>query len=48
LLAGILFASGRRTVTTRLRAAGISDDFQDDYYFLAAVMAMSSLCHQVG
>jgi hypothetical protein len=37
LLAGILFASGRRTVTTWLRAAGISDDFQDYYYFLAAV-----------
>ncbi len=37
LLLGILFASGRRTVTTWLRAAGVSDDFQDYYYFLAAV-----------
>ena len=37
LLLGILFASGRRTVTTWLRAAGISDDFQDYYYLLAAV-----------
>ncbi len=37
LLLGILFASGRRTVTTWLRAAGISDDFQDYYYFIAAV-----------
>ena len=37
LLVGILFASGRRTVTTWLRAAGVSDDFQDYYYFLAAV-----------
>jgi len=37
LLLGILFANGRRTVTTWLRAAGVSDDFQDYYYFLAAV-----------
>ena len=37
LLTGILFASGRRTVTTWLRAAGVSDDFQDYYYFLAAL-----------
>ena len=37
LLLGILFAQGRRTVTTWLRAAGVSDDFQDYYYFLAAV-----------
>jgi len=37
LMAGILFASGRRTVTTWLRAAGVSDDFQDYYYFLTCV-----------
>ena len=37
LLAGILFAHGRRTVTTWLRAAGVSDDYQDYYYFLAAL-----------
>jgi hypothetical protein len=37
LLAGILLASGRRTVTTWLRAAGVSDDYQDYYYFLAGV-----------
>jgi len=37
LLSGILFAQGRRTVTTWLRAAGASDDFQDYYYFLAAL-----------
>lgn len=37
LLFGMLFAGGRRTVTTWLRAAGISDDFQDYYYFLAAL-----------
>jgi hypothetical protein len=37
LLVGMLFAGGRRTVTTWLRAAGVSDDYQDYYYFLAAV-----------
>jgi hypothetical protein len=37
LLMGILFAHGRRSVTTWLRAAGVSDDFDDYYYFLAAV-----------
>ena len=37
LLAGILFAHGRRTVTTWLRAAGVSPDFQGYYYFLAAL-----------
>jgi hypothetical protein len=37
LLTGILFARGRRTVTTWLRAADVNDDFQDYYYFLAAL-----------
>ena len=37
LLVGILFARGRRTVTTGLRAAGVSADFQDYFYFLAAL-----------
>ncbi len=37
LLVGMLFAGGRRTVTTWLRAAGVSDDFDDYYYFLAAL-----------
>ena len=37
LMVGILLAGGRRTVTTWLRAAGISDDFDDYYYFLAAL-----------
>ncbi|OQW38317.1 MAG: hypothetical protein A4C66_12055 [Nitrospira sp. HN-bin3] len=37
LLVGILFAHGRRTVTTWLRSVGISDDFDDYYYFLARV-----------
>ena len=37
LLVGMLFAHGRRTVTTWLRAAGVSDDFDDYYYFLASI-----------
>lgn len=37
ILLGILFARGRRTVTSWLRAAGISDDFSDYYYFLQPV-----------
>ncbi len=37
LLVGILFANGRRTVTTWLRAAGVSADYADYYYFLAAL-----------
>jgi hypothetical protein len=35
LLTGILFAVGRRTVSSWLRGAGVSGDFQDYYYFLA-------------
>jgi DDE superfamily endonuclease len=34
---GMLFAKGRRTVTTWLRAAGISDDFSDYYYFIGSL-----------
>lgn len=37
LLVGMLFANGRRTVTSWLRAVGISDDYDDYYYFLAVV-----------
>jgi hypothetical protein len=37
LVVGILFAHGRRTVTSWLRAAGVSPDFQDYYYFLSAL-----------
>jgi len=37
LVTGILFATGRRTVTTWLRAAGISVDYADYYYFLASL-----------
>jgi len=35
LLTGILFAVGLRTVTSWLRAVGVSDDYRDYYYFLA-------------
>jgi DDE superfamily endonuclease len=41
LLTGFLFATGRRTVSSWLRAGGLSDDYQDYYYFL------SSLGHKV-
>ena len=34
VLLGIIFARGRRTVTTWLRAVGIQHDFADYYYFL--------------
>ena len=37
LLVGILFANGRRTVTTWLRAVGVSTDFGDYYYFLGSL-----------
>lgn len=41
LLTGFLFATGRRTVSSWLRAGALSDDYQDYYYFL------SSLGHKV-
>lgn len=34
ILLGMVFARGRRTVTSWLRAVGIIDDFKDYYYFL--------------
>lgn len=37
ILLGIVFARGRRTVTTWLRAMGVRDDFADYYYFLQPV-----------
>ena len=37
LLTGMVLASGRRTVTTWLRSAGVSDDYQDYYYFLQSI-----------
>lgn len=43
LLTGILFAGGRRTVTAWLRAAGVSDGFQDYYYLLVPIGRKSGL-----
>ena len=37
LMAGLLFATGRRTVSSWLRAGGLSDDYQDYYYFLGSL-----------
>jgi len=37
ILLGMLFASGRRTVSSWLRAAGVQDDFTSYYYFLQPV-----------
>ncbi len=34
IILGVVFARGRRTVTSWLRAVGIRDDFADYYYFL--------------
>ncbi len=43
VLFGILFARGRRTVTSWLRAAGISTDYEDYYYFLSGIGIKASL-----
>ena len=37
LMAGLLFATGRRTVSSWLRAGELSKDYQDYYYFLGIV-----------
>jgi hypothetical protein len=37
LLGGMLFARGRRTVTSWLRAGEVSEDYQGYYYFLGAL-----------
>lgn len=37
LFVGALFAVGRRTVSSWLRAAGVSHDYEDFYYLLSAV-----------
>jgi hypothetical protein len=37
ILAGFLFATGRRTVSSWLRAGGLIKDYQDYYYFLASL-----------
>ena len=37
LMLGATFAGGRRVVAAWIRAAGVSDDYQDYYYFLQSV-----------
>lgn len=37
IFTGILFAQGRRTVSSWLRAAGIKRDYEDYYYFLSSL-----------
>jgi hypothetical protein len=37
LLTGILFAQGRRTVASWLRAAGVTNDWKAYYYFLSSI-----------
>lgn len=37
LLTGILFAVGRRTVASWLRAAGVTDDWKAYYYFISSI-----------
>jgi hypothetical protein len=37
ILTGLLFATGRRTVSSWLRAGGLSKDYQDYYAFLASL-----------
>ena len=37
LLTGLFFARGRRTVTSWLRAAGLSKDYKNYYYFLGSL-----------
>ena len=34
IVLGMLLGSGRKTVSCWLRAAGVTDDWQDHYYFL--------------
>ena len=37
LMMGVLFAGGRRVVASWIRTAGLSEDFQDYYFFLQSV-----------
>jgi hypothetical protein len=43
LIYGILFARGRRTVASWLRAAGVGADFQSYYYFVSCVGRKTNL-----
>jgi hypothetical protein len=36
-MTGLLFAGGRRVVAAWIRAAGVSDDYRDYYFFLQSV-----------
>ncbi len=37
VMMGVLFAGGRRVVAAWIRTAGVSDDYQDDDFFLQSV-----------
>src|SRR5260221_1967486 len=37
LVTGLMFAAGRRTISSWLRAGGLSKDYQDYYYFVSAL-----------
>jgi hypothetical protein len=37
LLMGVLYATGRRVVTSWLRAAGVTDDYRNYYFFLQSI-----------
>lgn len=43
LIAGIVFANGRRTITSWLRAAGIGDTYEAFYYFIGALARKSEV-----
>lgn len=37
IFTGLLFARGRRTVSSWLRGAGLQDDYKNYYYFLGSL-----------
>lgn len=43
LIAGIIFANGRRTIASWLRAAGISNTYEAFYYFIGALARKSEV-----
>ena len=43
LVAGIVFANGRRTITSWLRAAGIGDTYEAFYYFIGGLARKSEV-----
>ncbi len=43
LVAGIVFANGRRTITSWLRAAGIGNAYESFYYFIGALARKSEV-----